>query len=142
MKHIVYLVLFISLSILTPTNSIKCYQCNSRHEPNCISIADNSTEFLIDCDLVPSPVYPPLNATMCRMTKEFVHGEWHIIRGCGFIQDPIQREESCVVRRTAGIVIYQCSCNDKDGCNASSQPETRLLNVLITAYVANRVNLL
>ncbi|KAI8439329.1 hypothetical protein MSG28_013156 [Choristoneura fumiferana] len=102
---------------------IKCWNCRSNNDPKCADPFDNSTVPITDCTQERGlPHLPGVRPTMCRKIRQKVNGEWRYFRDCAYLGEVgIQGDERFCLMRTGtyNIFLEYCTCNSKDGCNAS-----------------------
>lgn len=88
-------------------------------------MSDNILINLIDlsCEGDPTNRNKEMTATMCRKTRQKIHGAWRVIRECAFLGSPGEgtgNEHHCnVVQGMYDVYVESCLCNSKDGCNSS-----------------------
>ncbi|XP_063365269.1 uncharacterized protein LOC134653837 [Cydia amplana] len=104
-------------------SAIKCWNCRSNNDPKCADPFDNSTVPITDCVQEKGlPHLPGVRPTMCRKIRQKVNGEWRYFRDCAYLGEVgIQGDERFCLMRTGtyNIFLEYCTCNSKDGCNAS-----------------------
>lgn len=138
---------------ITTTEAIKCYVCQSNIDPKCADPFDNLTLPITDCSAYPradlaiktpldlleekrffpflssSPQIEPLQAIVCRKTRQKVNGQWRTVRGCGYLvgpngeaslANPNHLNECKMNLGNYDIFVESCTCNTKDGCNSAT----------------------
>lgn len=59
-------VLFIFIALIMETVAIKCFQCNSAYDPECIGLnTTRSNKFIVDCDKISHKSFMNLKASFC-----------------------------------------------------------------------------
>ncbi|XP_057337817.1 uncharacterized protein LOC130675928 [Microplitis mediator] len=127
---------FIILSVLLVLfihqgSAIKCWECRSDSDPKCADPFDNSTVPIADCSEKKELDYlPNVKSTLCRKIRQKVNGVWTYIRNCAYLGEPgIGGDERFCLMRTGSYNIFMeyCTCNSKDGCNASTSIQSSWL---------------
>ncbi|CAG7828455.1 unnamed protein product [Allacma fusca] len=119
------LVVFVVVTCMGATLSIKCWVCNSKYDIGCADPFDNSSFPISDCNSAENlkPHLGDVPATMCRKMVQKVKGEWRYIRSCAFLGEPGIGGDGRFCKRsltgTYDIYIEDCTCISKDGCNKS-----------------------
>jgi len=138
------LIFYISLTA-NSADAIRCYECNSKHDPRCGDPFSNITSMLMDCDqdkrldqghLPVGEDGGPLKSSICRKTYQTTNAETRIVRSCGWIENEgTMKDRTCFTRTgTYQVMVTHCVCKD-DGCNASSSlvPFYTLVLTIVTA---------
>ncbi|XP_054717896.1 uncharacterized protein LOC129227371 [Uloborus diversus] len=95
--------------------SIHCWECNSKYDPNCGEPFKPYSMALVDCGQRFLKQDLATSATICRKLSQKVQGETRIIRSCGYI-DP-QEAGTCYNKAGTHLVFTEyCQCSG-DGCN-------------------------
>lgn len=130
-------------------DSIRCWDCNSNHDPRCADPFDNSTVHMKNCAYEPAlPHFPKVKSTMCRKIRQkgimfyswfskrifwynlpsnfsyfTVNGKWRYYRDCAYLGEPgIGGDERYCLMRTGSYNIFVeiCTCVGRDGCNSAT----------------------
>ncbi|XP_013108825.2 uncharacterized protein LOC106088072 isoform X1 [Stomoxys calcitrans] len=114
-------------------NALRCHQCNSHKEEDCIKLQLSTPGELRDNQFLKECVVQNGQQPFCRKTvlKIEATGEERIIRECGWMRDRIQTENgiSCFNSDNEGYIQTICAC-DEDGCNGSQSLAKSKWNVL------------
>ncbi|XP_015906755.1 UPAR/Ly6 domain-containing protein crok-like [Parasteatoda tepidariorum] len=108
---------------------LHCWECNSKHDPNCGHPFKRHTVALTDCSQRFIPHNMSIGATICRKITQKVRGEERIIRSCGFYNP--EDAGTCISRAgTHMVFMHYCQC-EGDGCNNSNllHPQYTLLKL-------------
>jgi len=119
-------------------SAIKCWECNSKHDPRCGDPFSNFSIALVDCDQKSADITHLLDeheklkytvdeggepkATICRKTYQFVEEELRIVRGCGWVPNNSEYTTGKTCFNRAGthhVQIFHCVCHE-DGCNTAT----------------------
>lgn len=138
MPNFVTIVIIIMFSLKETVEAIKCHQCNSFLEPDCMELSLSAPfgmqddQFLMDC------VGNHSEIAFCRTTswKILASEEKRIIRACGYIPDNAvwakDKKDYCVNADFDWIDQNICNCFE-DGCNAAPTVVATIGMVFIVA---------
>jgi len=115
---------------------IKCYQCNSAEDKDCMDpfvdepindgekpkVKDAAKGFLNDC---------PAEATLCRKTDQYVRGEASVIRSCA----TEEYKNECYKTVLEEYNTLSCTCKE-DECNHAPASLASLATIALMALVA------
>merc|ERR1712088_108057 len=112
-KLVLAVVLLVLAGLIAPGSGLKCHQCNSYEHALCADPfhhddggVKSNDEFLKECGT-------DQEYTFCRKVYQNVRDEVRVIRSCGWIPDPKDRECYTTVLEEYNTEV--CSC-DGDGC--------------------------
>ncbi|KAG5887776.1 hypothetical protein JTB14_035123 [Gonioctena quinquepunctata] len=111
--------------------SIKCWICRSDLDPDCGDPYNNRTLAISDCKYVSD--YGRAEPTRCRKEVKNENGNVTIFRSCGHRADLDLMGDETFCRKGPELnssSVEVCTCNDKDGCNASSV--VRISSILLS----------
>ncbi|CAL1297774.1 unnamed protein product [Larinioides sclopetarius] len=122
---------------------LRCWECNSKYDPNCGEPFKGYTISLVDCSQRFLKQNMDANATICRKITQKVQGETRIIRSCGYY-DP-ESAGTCFSRAGTHLVfMHYCQCAG-EGCNKSSPlsapPALLLAFVLTLVFLAPKLRI-
>lgn len=138
-----YLVL-LSLSVLTLISSgvaLQCYQCDSNEDDSCPSYVpfDLNINALVDCTSFEART----PGTFCLKITQQSPGWFGWIkqtRRCGSRSDTGVAWGCRWVYENNGVWKEMCYCDDRDGCNASSELSSlSAFSLILTAFVVLRL---
>ena len=115
---------------------IKCYECNSAEDPDCMDpfvdepindgekpkVKDAAKGFLNDC---------PAEANLCRKTDQYVRGEASVIRSCA----TEEYKNECYKTVLEEYNTLSCTCKE-DECNHAPASLASLATIALMAFVA------
>jgi len=134
-QSLIITVLCLFLFCIKQGSAIKCWECNSKHDPRCADPFQNFSIALVDCDQKAADVTHLMDdekytvdtgepkASICRKTYQFVQEELRIIRGCGWVENfGFVKDRTCFNRAgTHQVQMLHCVCST-DGCNTAATP--------------------
>lgn len=131
--------LILSISCVTISQGISCYECVSHRDFRCLDPFDYQPFPVVDCDTKPfvrdkSPVF-------CEKRTEIINGEYVITRGCSVdyrwedvqgYRDVIGGQVPCIRRRNKET----CLCSDHECNGACSFTKPALLITFAASLLA------
>ncbi|XP_045476289.1 uncharacterized protein LOC123681948 [Harmonia axyridis] len=121
----------LSFYFLTAVYALKCFQCNSFDNPECLTLNSNDTNSAHYKECPKSK-----NATFCRKIYQQIDNEEQterVRRSCGWIVHN-EAKDHCWRSDTDFKKERNCQCFD-DACNSSSRPEYMLHAYLFAVIV-------
>ncbi|KAL1463014.1 hypothetical protein WDU94_014807, partial [Cyamophila willieti] len=115
-------------SIFPGVFSLKCFQCNSRTDPDCPFIVPNMTSSIY---LQPCPAVPTNGTPLCRKIVQTVaeYGINRVVRKCGYQKNA---KKDCYDLADKDHSERVCQCFS-DACNSSPQQLPGVLPGILTA---------
>lgn len=134
MNTILYIVSFLFLGYSRVGECIKCWECNSKYDPNCADPFKPHTMALADCSQRFLGQDVAAEATICRKLTQKVRNEERIIRGCGYLSP--EEAGTCLYRAGTHMVFMEyCQCAG-EGCNkAGNLHHPQIMQVLLPALL-------
>lgn len=146
LPNFVTIVIISMFSLKETVEAIKCHQCNSFLEPDCMELTLSAPtgmrddQFLMDC------VGNHSEIAFCRTTswRIIASEEKRIIRACGYIPDnaawATEKKDYCVNADFDWVDQDICNCFE-DGCNSASTVVATIGMVFIAAasVIAGRI---
>ena len=99
-------------------DGLKCYQCNSKTDADCMdpvvegeppAVKASLAKYLLDC-----PQIDGVDATLCRKVDQYVRGEASVIRACA----TREYKNECYKTVLEEYNTLSCTCKD-EGCNGA-----------------------
>jgi len=125
----------IASSFVLSVDAIKCHQCNSHLDEDCIKLRLSTPGAVVDPEYLRECHEKPGKDAYCRKTTLNIEatGEHRIVRGCGWTE-PEKLSDQCFSADNEGYVHTICSCVD-DGCNAApSLPSNANLYLILSLF--------
>ncbi|CRK99445.1 CLUMA_CG012612, isoform A [Clunio marinus] len=151
MSKILFVTTFalIVIGIAPKVSGLKCYECNSFNNTDCLDpfVHSNAEGFYNECLPINKDIKSITNevetveARWCRKLTQNVYGKIRIIRSCGFINETEQSEnvdKSCYKSAfTSHVSSIYCACAE-DGCNYATHNIPVNFLFLITSLIVIR----
>lgn len=122
--NFVSVVIISMVSLKGTVEAIKCHQCNSFLEPDCMELTLSAPTGMRDNQFLQDCVGNHSEIAFCRTTswKILASEEQRIIRACGFIPDNAawakEKKDYCVEADFDWMDQNICNCFE-DGCNSA-----------------------
>jgi len=139
----------ILLSLVSSSQGIKCFSCNSHYDRNCADPFNNYTTELVNCEQEDHRMthLPLINGTtrhtanICRKTVQIVENEERIIRSCGWLPNTeSMKDRECFTRTgTHQVMVYHCVCRG-DGCNSGMMITISTASIMLAFTLQNFCN--
>ncbi|EDW11479.1 uncharacterized protein LOC6576034 [Drosophila mojavensis] len=117
-QTLAYIVIIALIANLLSVSGLRCHQCNSHDNEDCVSLVVNTPRAQRDDQYLRDCAPKGDEQAFCRKTiiQLDVNEERRIERSCGWIQE--KTHNACFTADNEGYKQTICTCSE-DGCNAA-----------------------